>query len=645
MPTACGFRTSVTPLTINEERAREPAARPDAVRRGHPRQPAMAAGLAANQAGRGRAAGASGAGECRRGSRLAPGMVLIWALLGLGLLPDLAVGQPSEGAAGTVSTLRRSEDVLSGVMERLDQAGLDCLRCTWRSTVAPAGGDVLQVEVRSPALSQVRSFLTALASRWSLQLLSFNARPDLNDQGEARIRVSMDLALAPGAGSMPTEVESLLQKLGRLPFFAMSGPAPTEAQVFGCRVEPGRSSEFQLIAPALDHLLEAQTREGFPGWSRSLSRTDFAGQPLFTIECTDQAGGMAVAELIALFKTLAGAAGLREITVPRGTAEEGFIQATLDITGSQWAAVGEILGTGFNCGLVKLEANGEPSAGAPAAAWACTLLLRRGAAQGFPAPEVGSLLGAAWPPALKGNLQLLWLPSTLRLLAVVGGESDVTSLKAVGESLGLTYLGPQSRESLERNAMVVAFGRQAPPLETTPGPPPPGVAIGEEIDTTVTQAGPQISVRLEFSEIPALLERLRAEGKGIVKISLDCQPPDRPVLSYILRDGSPDVTARLLRQADLLVRLDLPWNRPLSEAERGLVLHGFTLDTSDELVVRGATMKSRLIFTDLFPKLQAIPGLDTPFFREGKYSDHAGGRLMRFVVTAPWTIGRTSQDR
>ncbi len=555
------------------------------------------------------------------------------------LLPVIALAQIPDGAAGTTSTLRRSEDVLTEVMEHLDQAGLDCLRCTWRSTVAPEGGDVLQLEVRSPSLTQVRRFLDDLATRWTWQMLSFSARPDLNETGEARVQVAMDLTMAPGAGPVPVGAEALFQKLGRLPFFAMSGPAPTGAQVFGCRLEPGKTPEFQLIAPALDHLLEVQTRESFPGRSRSLSRTDFSGLPLFTVECTDQEGGLPVADLIALFTTLAGAAGLRESVIPRETSGEALVQATLDITGAQWTAVGEILATGFRFGLVKVEAKGEPSAGAPAGAWSCTLLLRRGGTQGFPAPEIGSLLEAPWPPALKTNLQLLWLPSSLRLLAAVGGEPDVALLKAVGESLGLTYLGPQSRESLERNTMVVAFGRQAPPPGTTPGPPPPGLTIGEEIDTTVTQAGPQTSVRVEFSEIPALLERLRAEGKGVVQISLDCRPPDRPVLSYIVRDGRPEVTARVLRQATILTRLALPWNRPLADAERGLVLHGFTLDASDELVVRGATMKSRLIFTELFPKLQTIPGIDTPFFREGKYSDHAGGRLMRFVVTARWTGG------
>ncbi len=550
--------------------------------------------------------------------------------------PLPAAARASDETAGAVSPLQRSEDVLTDLMGRLDQAGLDCQRCTWKSAGPAATGEVLQLEVRGPSLLPFRQFLAGLGSHWNWRLLSLSTRPGLSDAGEPHLQIAADLALAAGQGQETAETVALFRTLESLPAFAMARPAPAAPHLFGCTLEEGRGPDFQVIAPSLDQLLSLPAGAAFPGRSRSLSRTVFQGQDLFTIEFTDRPEGLPVPDLVGVFKTLAGAAGLREIVLPRNPAGTDVIQVSLDVGPGQWGPVGEILATGFGYDLLKAEARAEPSAGAPPEAWAVSLLLRKGSGRGFPAPELGDILAAPWPPSLRSGLQLAWLPGTLRLLAAVGGEPDVALLKGTAAGLGLSYLGPQARESRERNVMVVAFGRQQAPPAADDSPPGPA-QVGEVLDTTVTPDGPRISVRLAFAEIPALLASLGKEGKGVGRISLECRPPDLPVISYLLTEGQPGAAARILRRAAILAQIALPWNRPLDEVGRGLLLDGFTIGPDEEFELRGATLKSRLIFAELFPKLQAIPGVHTPFFREGKYSDHPAGRLMRFVVTARWS--------
>lgn len=568
-------------------------------------------------------------------------LCLAAGLVGPIALPHAAVALDHEADpgqdAGAVSRLQRSEDVLTDMMGRLDQASLDCQRCTWKSARPATPGEVLQLEVRGSSLTPFRRFLADLGTRWNWRLLSLSTRPGLSDAGEPQVQIAADLALAAGQGQESPETIALFRTLESLPAFAMAGPAPTSPHLFGCTMEEGRGPDFQVIAPALDQLLSVPAGAAFPGRSRSLSRTVFQGQDLFTLEFTDRPEGLPVPDLVGVFKTLAGAAGLREIVLPRNPAGADVIQVSLDVEPGRWEPVGEILATGFGYDLLKAEARGEPSAGAPPEAWAVSLLLRKGSGRGFPASELGAILAAAWPATLRSGLQLAWLPGTLRLLAPVGGEPDVTLLKGVADGLGLSYLGPQTRESRERNVLVVAFGRQQAPPAAAAGTPPGPAQVGEVFDTTVTPDGPRISVRLAFTEIPALLANLGKEGKCVGRISLECRAPDLPVISYLLTEGQPVAAARILRRATILAKIALPWNRPLDEVGRGLLLDGFTIGPDEEFELRGATLKSRLIFAELFPKLQVIPGVHTPFFREGKYTDHPAGRLMRFVVTARWS--------
>ena len=542
------------------------------------------------------------------------------------------------GDGGTASTLRRSEDILTKVMELLDAENLDCLNCTWKAAVAVQGGDVLQIEARGADLPRIRNFFQKLSENWNWDLQSFTAKPALSDASEPRIQFSCELSLLPGHGQDPAHVTPIFQILGQMPFFAMSGKTPTVPNLFGCIFERGKSPSFQIIAPVLDQLLQVVSSGNFPGRSRSLSKSVYLGTDLFTLDFTDQSDGLPVPDIIALFKTVAGAAGLREITVPRGPEKSALVQATIDLTASQWIPVGEIFSAGFGYDLLKVDGKGETANPAGSDPWTCVILLGKGSGRGFPGTAIGTILGAAWPAALKPGLRFTWLPTSFRLSAQVGGEPDADVLRRIAEPIGFSYLGPQSRESLDANAMIIAFshGQQALALgnQLTTGATK---RVGEIVDHAVTPDGPRISVKLLFSEIPALIDQLREERACISQMTLDCHPPDQPVLAYIQTEGNDVQSRRIFRLTELLVRAPFPWDRPLEDIGKGLILDGFTITGGEEFQVRGSTLKSRQIFSDLFQLLPKVAGVNTPFFREGKYSDYRGGRLMRFVVTARWS--------
>ncbi|HNW34768.1 MAG TPA: hypothetical protein PKM25_07550, partial [Candidatus Ozemobacteraceae bacterium] len=280
--------------------------------------------------------------------------------------------------------------------------------------------------------------------------------------------------------------------------------------------------------------------------------------------------------------------------------------------------------------------------------WAVTLLVgSSGAANPVqaerpvaPLADFTALLDAPWPASQRDRLRFSWTPGAIQMTATVTDERDVESLKPVAKTLGMTYQGAKRQESIESGALTVGFGRELAAggpgaLVSLDAPLGRFLGFAELLEDTAVRDGHRLVVACDFTEMPRLVEALQGDiGKRLQSLAMDCHPGARCRTTLMLAPQTRPEAAAMLNTVRALIGAPLFWNRPESDLAGGLIVTGLKMDDPERFAVMGMTLKSRLIFSDLFPALEKIPGVTEPFFRQGSYSDHNAGRLMNFEVTA-----------
>ncbi len=553
--------------------------------------------------------------------------------------------QQSPALPEAVSALRGSNDIVGELISTAAEAELELSRCTL--TAAPAGGEALvDLSVVAPGIADVKRLVEKLRRNRTVLVEKFVVKPSVSATSPEGTAV-FDLMLRLNAGDADGTGGDALARLvpfDEMPVFNMARPAIDDVRLYSCTVEAKGLRSLQIVAPSLSGLSATLKRGGsaIPARSKTISRSKVGTEQVFTLDLSDDNAFMPAADLVGRFERLGNGCDLREISLQMAPDGSSLHKLVLHLTPEQLAGAGAMIAR--ENGQAMLKADVVPLA---PPSWAVTLLTGPSSASGQPAEQavspladVVALLSAPWPSERRGGLQFSWTPSGIQMNAVVTSEQNVESLKPVAATLGLTYQGAKRRESLETGALTVGFGRQAAGAAAV-GNVAADTSLGrflgfaDLLEDRNVQGGRRLVVACNFSETPRLFESVRGEfGARVRSLSVDCSPGSRCKATLVLSEGSSPDSAAIIAMADTLVRASLPWNRPEQDLEKGLIVTGVTVEQPDRFVVTGLTLKSRLIFSDLFPALQNIPGVMEPFFERGSYRDHKAGRLMHFTVTA-----------
>lgn len=543
-----------------------------------------------------------------------------------------------------VSTLRDSNDIVGELMSSAAEVELELSRCSL--TAAPAGGEALvDLSVVAPGIADVKRLVEKLRRKRTVLVEKLVVKPSVSatsPDGAALFDLTLRLnaeAVDGGSG----DALARLVPFDEMPVFNMARPSIEDVRLYSCAIEAKGPRSLQIVAPTLSGLSATLKRGGsaIPAGSKTISRSTVGSVHVFTLDLSDDTALMPAADLLGRFERLGSGSDLREISVQMAPDGSRLQKMVLHLTPEQLADAGAMIARENGQNILKADA-------VPLAppTWAVTLLTGSSSVSGqqaeqavSPLAEMVGLLSAPWPSARRGGLQFSWTPSGIQMNAVVTSEQDVESLKPVAATLGLTYQGAKRRESLESGALTVGFGRASAgsanrnvSVDTSLGR---FLGFAELLEDRNVQGGRRLVVACDFSETTKLFEKLRGEyGKRIRSLSIDCPPGSRCRTTLILSESDSPDSAAIIATADTLVRASLPWNRPEQELEKGLIVTGVAVERPDRFAMTGLTLKSRLIFSDLFPALQKIPGVIDPFFERGSYRDHMAGRLMSFSVTA-----------
>lgn len=562
--------------------------------------------------------------------------------------PVAAQGTPGlseTSGSSAVTALRDSNDIVGELMSTAAEAELELSRCALTS--APAGGEALvDLSVAAPGVADVKRLVERLRRKRTVLVEKLAVKPWVSAASPAGAAL-FDLSLRLNAAAEDAKGGDALARLipfDEMPVFNLAQPAIDGVRLYSCNIEANGPRSLQIVATKLDDLSALLNRGGsaIPATSKTISRSTVSDVQVFTLDLSDDAAFMPTADLIALFGRLGNGRDLREITLQMAPDGSRLHKLILHLSPEQLAETGALLAR--ESGLNVLKADAVPLA---PPAWAITLLTGSSSTAGqtaeravTPLADVVGLLSAPWPSSRREGLQFSWTPSGIQMNAVVTSEKDVESLKPVATSLGMTYQGAKRRESLESGVLTVGFGRELAggslggnvSVDTSLGR---FLGIAELLEDRTVQGGRRLVVACDFPETAGLFEKLQREyGTRIRSLSIDCQPGSRCKTTLVLAERDSPDSAAIIAAANTLVCAALPWNRPEQDLETGLIVTGVTVEQPDRFAVTGLTLKSRLIFSDLFPALQKIPGVIEPFFETGRYRDHKAGRLMFFTVTA-----------
>lgn len=553
--------------------------------------------------------------------------------------------QRPSALSDAVTALSGSNDIVGELMGAAAEAELELSRCAL--TAAPAGGEALvDLSVVAPGTSDVKRLVEKLRRNRTVLVEKLEVKPSVSatsPDGAAvfDLMLRLNAEVVDGAGG---DALTRFVPFDEMPVFNMARPEIDDVRLYSCTVEAKGLRSLQIVAPSLSALSTTLKRGGsaIPARSKSISRSTVGTVQVFTLDLSDDNALMPAVELVDRFERLGNGRDLREISfrmAPDGSRLHKFV---LHLTPEQLADAGVMIAR--ENGQTILKADVIPLA---PPAWAVTLLAGPSSVSGqsaeqavSPLADVVGLLSAPWPSARRSGLQFSWTPSGIQMNAVVTSEQDVESLKPVTATLGLTYQGAKRRESLETGSLTVGFGRTLAgsgtggdvSIDTSLGR---FLGFAELLEDKNVQGGRQLVVACDFSEMTRLFEKVRVEyGKRIRSLSLVCPPGSRCKTMLNISEGDSRDSAAIIATADTLVRASLPWNRSEQELENGVIVTGVSVDQPERFAVTGLTLKSRLIFSELFPALQKIPGVIEPFFEQGRYRDHKAGRLMIFTVTA-----------
>lgn len=145
----------------------------------------------------------------------------------------------------------------------------------------------------------------------------------------------------------------------------------------------------------------------------------------------------------------------------------------------------------------------------------------------------------------------------------------------------------------------------------------------------------EFTLSAPFSEIERVLNLVISQEWYPGYISISSRPDEKAAI--IMRAGTVknDSAQHFAALQQLVTPGMLPWKTgELNDKSPGVT--AVETDFSAKVTILGQTLKSGLIFSQLFPMIERVQGVSAPFFERGSYSDSPAGRVMDFSVRCSW---------
>lgn len=595
-----------------------------------------------------------------------------------------ATGRPETGP-GLSALAGKTNDLLVQVSEAAGNAGFELQTCTLR-TAAAQGEAMVEIAAEIDGFEPLRAFLRELSKERAVGFQRLSARPKAADEGKMRISVAGELVVAAGpTGQVGVALDELLKPLGDVPFFLPGSGRPDQPKLVGVLFEQGKGTTFQLVAARIEDFAAVRSRPGMPSRSQTLSQSSFVDGDLYNLDCSTDPVFPASDEMISLFTLLSGRIGTREVSM-RKAADGDQLRLRLDFLPERVATLQALMA---EKGWVITEADATPQSGndlpGGTSRWSGMVTLKtKGGAESSSAAaleEWRRVFGLAWPSTSLGSLRYFWTPerSTISVQVdpglikrgpggidfdppmaqaggvpvppVVAAERPVgqpLTLREAFDDLGMRFLEShpvESDQSLDSGdgpkPVVATFFRQgagkagvtyAKPLSSSQEKSV--FPVGTVLDRKPRTDGNWYRLQVSRDQLPALLAGLAPrDDQSLFEFSLVCNPPADPEVTLVLANQRLPQAAGVTEAIRRMTEATFPWNLPMEALPEKMTLRELKVNSDGTMLIVGWTPKSSRIFSELFPALKKIPGIEEPFFREGNYRDSPQGRIMRFEVT------------
>lgn len=154
---------------------------------------------------------------------------------------------------------------------------------------------------------------------------------------------------------------------------------------------------------------------------------------------------------------------------------------------------------------------------------------------------------------------------------------------------------------------------------------------------TVKNSGEDMEIRFytDMNQIAQCLEVPAQFEKNINFFSVLVSENEKPEICLRVTDNRINNKRKLGLLRTLTNTEKFFWQNhaPSNEAP---ILTALETDFGRNFTIKGTTHKSSLVFTQLFPMLEQLNSIHSPFFTQGTYLDTPQGRMMNFTAVCAW---------
>jgi hypothetical protein len=538
-------------------------------------------------------------------------------------------------------------------------SGLVCRQSSVKSDPERAG-IVAGLKFSHENLEPLRTFLARGEKQWRLAVLRLAIGPGVDPETQ-QPGLESDLVLrilpADAMASESTTIGAILAPIQGVSFFRVfSGEPPQGVQVLNLRHEEGKPGSFQVAAQTVSELADFLRVQAGRARFRLLSRNTVGGRDFFSLELTIASPGVTNEDdLLNMAIRLEKMGKLKEFGIAGEPYGDKFREIRLEADVEALPALS---------GFFFRDMRSSPrlwdfSLVGAGRLWDMHFIVKpESDLQEWSSGELTALLRYGWPSELTSGLRISGSPKkTFVELEIPSAGLTLESRTAIRKEMeGIGFL-PESlspakvRESGEE-VVLWKFAGRADGADAAVGERGKGdqksaweefLTIPEILENMPEDGQTRYRLRLPYERLAELFAGLDGEsGRGIVEFSLNCRHPDPAEVRLIIANRVPeDAGKRVKTFLKAITRPELFWNRSEADLSGSLILQELQFRSNGGLVLKGQTLKSGRIFSDLFPRLQRIPDFSEPFFSQGNYRDYpGGGRLMTFEVTGRGPTGR-----
>ncbi|HNV70065.1 MAG TPA: hypothetical protein PKO06_10225, partial [Candidatus Ozemobacteraceae bacterium] len=550
--------------------------------------------------------------------------------------------------AGVAVAQTPETNVPTGSIELLDEINalaeakkLEVAQCS--QTAKEAGTVRLQISVRAGAHRDFIPFLQGLKKTWIVVPIKFSTRLNSDDRvSSLPILLDLEADLKSGAAAeTTTPFEEMLRLTEDIPFFrgADDQPSGKELRLLGMSYRAGGAPELQVLATDLEALTAFTTSLKQTYTFLSLARSQISGRDAYSLRLSLAITGPVIDDFLSLFRTTALQGTLREVTVTPSSDTQPKVLVQFSIPLRRALDLLPMCTIGFSP-LVQVNArpdgNGDWNVRALYALKMQPVLVPNQ----LQWPEIVKVLSEPWPPILYPGMEFEWQLNRMTVTVDYTDQSEFSLLRPLIENGGFRVrhepVRGQAAERPLRVTLTRSGGVAGDRGEATRPADVDGVpAIGEVVSCEDMGGGAVYTVKLAYADLASFLDGVKPHEHRSIESFQYKQELDGNswVRLSLVRSTLPGAEA-VYETVRCLSRAPFPWKRTEAELAEGLRLTSVSVDAKGRVNVAGQTLKSRRIFSDLFPLLEKTAGLKEPFFKSGTYRDHSVGRVMTFEVTA-----------